>query len=93
MVGALLRLYINALLRGNPFVVAITAIVAVAVSVGPFYEGLSRREPGAMFLAGLVLVGIIILLAVAIVDRKLNAPKKRAQPAKGARTAGSRSSR
>jgi hypothetical protein len=73
--GILFRLYINALLRGNPFVVLITVIGGVAVSVGPFYEGLASRDPVAIGFAGFIFVGILIVLTVAVIDRRLNAPK------------------
>ena len=74
-VGFLLRLYINALLKGNPFVVLITVVGAVALSVGPFQEGLSRRDPAAIGIVAFLILGVVALLTLAIVDRKLNPPE------------------
>lgn len=71
----LFRVYLNALLNGNPIALIPTLVVVVAVSVGPFYEGLSQRDPGAIALASLIGLLFTVLLVVAIVDRKLN-PKK-----------------
>jgi hypothetical protein len=73
-VGILFRLYVNALLKGNPFVVGITVVAALAVSAGPFHNGVSKGDPGAIGLAALILVGILILLTVAIIDRR-NTPR------------------
>ncbi len=39
----MLRIYVNALLKGNPFAIAVTLVGMVLLSVGPFYEGLSKR--------------------------------------------------
>jgi hypothetical protein len=71
----LLRLYLDALVKGNPFAVALTVVGAVALSVGPFYEGVSRRDPVAIAMMAGVGVMFAIVLAVAVIDRKLN-PKK-----------------
>ena len=73
--GVLFRLYINALLNGNPFVVALTVVVAAAVSVGPFYEGVSNRDPVAIAMMALVGLMFAIVIAVAIIDRKINQKK------------------
>ncbi len=73
--GILFRLYINALLNGNPFVVVVTIIGAVALAMGPFQEGLSRRDPAAIGIVAFVILGTVVLLALAIVDRKLNPPE------------------
>lgn len=72
-----MRWYLDALLKGNPFAVGITIIGVVAVSMGPFHNGLSRKDPGAIALASLVGLGALILLTVLIVDRRSNAPKKK----------------
>jgi F0F1-type ATP synthase assembly protein I len=77
--GWLLRVYIDQLVKGNPFVIGLTMVAAAAVSVGPFYDGLSKRDPWAIGLVVLILLGITLVLAVAIVDRKLNAPKQKAK--------------
>jgi hypothetical protein len=74
-VRLLLRLYFDALFKGNPFVVAITAIGVLAVSIGPFYRGVASRDPAAIGLSALVLLGILLLLAVVIIDRRSNRPK------------------
>jgi hypothetical protein len=79
----LLRLYIDALLRGNPFVVGLTMIGVAAVSVGPFYQGVTQRDPVAIGLMCLVAVLATILIAVALLDRKLNAKPKARPVAKG----------
>ncbi len=80
----LLRLYFNALFKGNPFVVAITIIGVAALCVGPFYEGLSKRDPAAIGIVALILLGITILLVVAIIDRRNQSPKgKNRSPNRG----------
>ena len=66
----LLRFYFNALFKGNPFVVAVTVIGVVALCVGPFYDGLASRDPGAIGIVALIITGILIVLAVAIIDRR-----------------------
>lgn len=81
--GFLLRLYVDALLKGNPLVVAVTVIGVVALSVGPFYRGVSSGDPGAIGLAVLVLMGILVVLAVAIIDRRNNTPRGKGRGSKG----------
>jgi hypothetical protein len=85
-----LRLYMHYLMKGNPFVVALTAIGAVALSVGPFYQGLKSGDPAAIGLVLLILVGITLVLVVAIIDRRMNPDqkKKRAPARAGSRSAG-----
>jgi hypothetical protein len=68
----LLRLYINALVNGNPIAVAITVVGVVALSVGPFHEGISHRDPAAIALMVVVGLMFILLLAIAIIDRRRN---------------------
>ena len=75
--GFLFRVYINELAKGNPFVVVPTAIVAVAASVGPFYEGLSTGDPWAIGLVTLILLGIAVVLTVAIIDRRSDPERKK----------------
>jgi hypothetical protein len=77
--GFLIRLYVDALMKGNPLAVLVTVVGAVALSVGPFYEGLSKRDPAAIGIAGFIAFGIVALLALAIVDRKLNPPEGKAR--------------
>jgi hypothetical protein len=86
-----LRVWINLLIKGNPFAIAVTAIGAVAISVGPFYEGLKSGDPAAIGLVALILVGITLLLVVAIIDKKLNPDPKKKQASKraGSKTVGS----
>jgi hypothetical protein len=86
-----LRVWINLLARGNPFAIAVTAIGAVAISVGPFYEGLKSGDPAAIWLVALIFAGIVLILVVGIIDKKLNPDPKMKQPTKraGSRTAGS----
>lgn len=79
--GVLLRLYVDALMKGNPVVVFLTMVAAVAVSVGPFYEGISKRDPTAIGLMIGILVMIVILLSVVIIDRKNNPDNKKKRPA------------
>ena len=67
--------YINALLDGNPFVLVPTIIAAVALAMGPFHEALSRKDPAAIGIAAFVILGVVVLLALAIVDRRLNPPE------------------
>jgi hypothetical protein len=87
----LLRLWINLLVKGNPFAIAVTAIAAVAISVGPFYQGLKSGDPAAIGLVALILGGIVLILVVAIIDKKLNPDPKKKQATKraGSKTVGS----
>jgi len=71
----LLNLYIRALMKGNPFAVAIAIAGAVALGMGPFSDGIRRRDPVAITLMVLVVSLIAILIVVGAVDRKLNPPK------------------
>ena len=80
----LLRWWVNAFLKGNPFVVLVTVAAAVALSVGPFYEGLKSRDPTAIGFAIFVLVGILIVVTIAIIDRKLNPVDGKKRPRSGA---------
>ena len=85
----LLQWYIRALLKGNPFAVAIAVAGAVALGMGPFAEGIKRRDPVAIGLLIGVVAMFAIVVVVAIVDRKMNAPKKRsatARESKGGRS-------
>jgi hypothetical protein len=85
MAGRLLRLYVDQLLKGNPFAVVFTIIWVVGVSVGPFYDGITRRDPAALGLMGLVGFLCVVFLVILIVDKKLNPkkppPRKQAEPA------------
>lgn len=85
----LLRWYIRALLKGNPFAVAIAVVAAIALGTGPFAEGIKKRDPAAMAMMVGVGVMLAILVVVGIVDRKLNGQKKK--PA--GRTGGARAGR
>jgi hypothetical protein len=76
-----LHLYIRLLARGNPVAVGLTLIVAVAVSVGPFYEGIKAGDPAAIGLAIGILVMIAILLLVIFIDRRNNPDRKSAKSA------------
>ena len=78
MMGLLLRLYINALMKGNPVVVALTMVGAVALSVGPFARGLAERDPAAIGMAAAVLAMIVVLLAVGVIDRGMNPERDKA---------------
>ncbi len=78
--GLLFRIYLNALLNGNPLALIPTLVAVVAVSVGPFYEGLSRRDAGAIALASLVGLMLTIVIVIAIVDRRLNPKRPRTPP-------------
>jgi hypothetical protein len=71
----LLRVYFNALFKGNPVVVAVTVIGVVALCVGPFHDGLASRDPAAIGIVALIVTGILIVLAVAIIDRRNNSPR------------------
>jgi len=75
----LLNLYIRALMKGNPFAVAIAIAGAVALGMGPFSDGIQNRDPVAITLMVLVVSLIAILIVVGAVvgavDRKLNPPK------------------
>src|SRR4051812_11196109 len=67
--GLFLRLYINALLKGNPFVIGITIVGAVALSLGPFSRGIKSGDPAAIGLVVLAALGIVLVLTVSIIDR------------------------
>jgi hypothetical protein len=86
--GLLLRLYVDALLKGNPLVVALTVVAAVAVSAGPFYKGLSSGDPAAIGIVALILAGILLLLTVAIIDRRINGPRGKGKRRPAARSGG-----
>jgi hypothetical protein len=73
----LLHLYMNALVKGNPVVVAVTVIGLVALSMGPFSRALSSKDPVAIGIVAFVTLGILFVLAIAIIDRRSNAPKKK----------------
>jgi ABC-type Mn2+/Zn2+ transport system permease subunit len=73
----LFRIYVDQLLKGNPFVVAVTLALAIGLSVGPFYEGLKSGDPAAIGLVVLILLGITLVLVVAIIDRRNDPERKR----------------
>ncbi len=73
--GFLIRLYVNALLKGNPFVVIVTIVAVVALSAGPFYQALTSGDSTAIGIALFAAVGLLVVFTVAIIDRKNNAPK------------------
>ena len=72
MLGRLLNLYVEQLLKGNPIAVVFTIIWVVAVSVGPFYEGITRRDPAALGLMGLVGFLCVVFLVIVIIDKRSN---------------------
>lgn len=82
--GFLLRLWVNALFKGNPFVVGVTVLGGLALSAGAFYEGVTSRDPVALGLIGLLLGGMLVILTVAIVDRRMNPPRGKGRGASGA---------
>jgi threonine/homoserine/homoserine lactone efflux protein len=75
MLARILRIYVDQLLKGNPIAVIFTIIWVVAVSVGPFYEGVSRRDPVAIGLMGLVGFLCFVFLVIVIIDKRSNAKK------------------
>jgi hypothetical protein len=81
LLGRLIDWYLTALMNGNPFAVAVAILAAVALGTGPFYEGLKSGDTVAIVLASLVGVGVLFVLVIAVVDRKLNGQKKKARPA------------
>ncbi len=86
--NVLLRLYVNALLRGNPFVVIPTMLVAAAIGVPFLYDGLSQRDPVAVGVVVVITLMFLVLRAVGVVDRKLNPETKpKPRPKQGAGTA------
>jgi hypothetical protein len=76
-VGFLFRPYVNSLMKGNPITVALTVVAAVAVSVGPFYQGVSSGDRVAIAMMAGVGLMIVILLAFAVIDRRANQKKPR----------------
>ena len=93
MLRLVLRIYFDALFKGNPFAVVPTLIAVAALSLGVFYEGVSKRDPVAIGL--MIGVGVLftIVLVVAIVDRKMNPPKKRPTAAGKSKGGGVRAGR
>jgi hypothetical protein len=75
--GVLLRIYFNALMKGNPLAILFTIVWVVAISVGPFYQGVTSGDPVAIGM--MIGVGVLmsLLLIVVVIDRKNNQPKKR----------------
>jgi hypothetical protein len=76
----MLRIYLHYLMKGNPIAVGITIVGALAISVGPFYEGLAKRDPMAIGMVVMILLGILFLLAIAIIDRRNDPERKRQRP-------------
>jgi hypothetical protein len=93
MFRLLLRVYIDQLLKGNPIAVIFTIIWVSAVSVGPFYEGVSRRDPGALALMGLVGFLCVVFLVIVIVDKKLNPTKPTQKKSKSVQATSRRETR
>jgi hypothetical protein len=87
--GDLFNKYMEALVHGNPFAVVPTLVVGVALSVGPFYEGIKVGDPAAIGLMIGVGVMLTLLIVIAVIDRKNNGPKKQAS-GKNRAKAGSR---
>jgi hypothetical protein len=85
----LFNLYINALFKGNPIALIPTLALGVAISVGPFYEGIKAGDPAAIGMMIGVGVMLTLLIVVAVIDRKNNGPKKQAS-SKNRAKAGSR---
>jgi ABC-type transport system involved in cytochrome c biogenesis permease subunit len=85
--GFIIRWWVNALFNGNPFVVAVTVTAVVVLSAGTFYEGLTRRDPVAIGVVSLILVGMLIVMTIAIIDRRNSAhrEKRRKQARPGRR--------
>lgn len=77
MLGRLVDWYLTALMNGNPFAIALAVLAAVALGTGPFYDGLKHGDTVAIVLASVVGVGVLLVLVVAVVDRKMNGPKKK----------------
>lgn len=73
----LFRWWIKALLDGNKFVVAVTGLGAVALALGPFSQALASRDPAAIGIVAFVAVGAVVLVVLAIVDRRLNPPARK----------------
>jgi hypothetical protein len=86
--GVFLRVYFNALMKGNPFAILFTIVWVVAISVGPFYQGISSGDPVAIGM--MIGVGVLmsLLLIVVVIDRKNNQPKKRPTSQAGSSKAG-----
>jgi hypothetical protein len=77
MLRLMLRIYFDALMKGNPFAIFLTLVWVTAISVGPFYTGVSSGDPVAIGMMIGVGVLMCILLIVVVIDRKNNQPKKR----------------
>jgi hypothetical protein len=70
LVGWLLRIYIDALVKGNPIAVLFTAVMAVAISVGPFYNGLRERDPVAITMVCVFGGAILLALGIVVHDKR-----------------------
>ena len=75
----LFQLYVNALIDGKPFVVLPTLVVAVALGVGTFIEGIPKRDPAAIGLLIFVLVLVSIFLTIVIIDGRNKRKSKKGQ--------------
>lgn len=73
----LLRWWINALVDGNKFVVLVTMVGAAALAAGPFRQALAGGDPMAIGIAGFVVAVAVLLVVLAIVDRRLNPPARK----------------
>lgn len=78
--GLLIRLYVNALLKGNPFVVIPTMVVAGVLGVAFLSEGLAQRDPVAIGVMAVIVLMFLTLIVVGVVDRKLNPKDKGRRP-------------
>lgn len=88
ILGRLIGGYLDALMDGNPFAVGVAILGSTALGMGPFHDGLKRGDTGAIVLSIAIAVGALLLLVLAVVDRKLNGPKKKKADAR--RSAGTR---
>jgi hypothetical protein len=62
-------------------IIAILGIIAVLwLSAPRFYEGLLIGDPQSIFLVALFLGGLVLVLVVAIIDRRLNSDQKKPRP-------------
>lgn len=77
LLGWLLRIYVDALVKGNPIAVFFTAVMAVAISVGPFYSGLQERDPVAITMVCVFGGAILLALGIVVYDKRQQQVEKR----------------
>jgi hypothetical protein len=61
-------------------IVIVGLIVVLWLSAQKFYEGLFKGDPQSIFLVALLAGGLVLVLVVNIIDRRINPDKKQPRP-------------